>query len=168
MIFQNENAHLKAIKTRSSKSRKIDIFAKLLTHGFFSKIAHFSIFFFQAIQARKMCFMIFQNEKKTLLGNKNNKLKKSKNLHFSKGFNPWFCSKIGRYCIFFFQAIQARQMCFMIFQNEKTHFQLIKKRSTKSRKIDIVPKGLTHGFAQKLAILPCFFFKQYRPGKLVL
>ena len=40
--------------------------------------------------------------KNAFLGNKNKKYKKSKNSHFSKGFNPWFCSKIDRYCIFFF------------------------------------------------------------------
>ena len=27
----------------------------------------------------------------------------------------------------------------------------------KSRKIEIYPKGLTHGFSQKLAIFPTFF-----------
>ena len=37
-----------------------------------------------------------------------------------------------------------------------------------SRKIEIFPKGLTHGFGQKMAIFPCLFFKQYRPGKCVL
>ena len=59
-------------------------------------------------------------------------------------------------------------MCFTIFQNEKTPFQPIKKRSSKSRKIEIFPKGLTHGFGQKMAIFPCLFFRQYRPGKCVL
>ena len=34
----------------------------------------------------------------------------------------------------------------------------MKKKSTKSRKIEIFPKGLTHGFAQKLAIFQSFFF----------
>ena len=33
-----------------------------------------------------------------------------------------------------------------------------KKRSSKSRKIDIFPKGLTHGFGPKMAIFPTFFF----------
>ena len=38
-------------------------------------------------------------------------------------------------------------------------------RSSKSRKIDILPKGLTHGFGPKMAIFPTFFFRQYRLGK---
>ena len=212
IILQNEKTHFQAIKTRSSKSRKIDIFPKGLTHGFAQKLAIFLSFFFQAIQARKMCFMIFQNEKthfqaiktrsskrrkidifakglthsfaqklaifhvffqenigqenvfydilerkKALLGNKNKKFKQSKNGHFSKGVNRWFCSKIRHFSNFLSQAILARKMCFMIFQNEKTYFQAIKTRSSKSGKIDIFPKGLPHGFVKNLVILRIFF-----------
>ena len=50
----------------------------------------------------------------------------------------------------------------------KNAFLAHKKRSSKSRKIEIFPKGLTHGFGQKMAIFPCLFFLQYRPGKCVL
>ena len=50
----------------------------------------------------------------------------------------------------------GKQMCFTILKNEKTPFQVIKK-SLKSRKIEIFPKGLTHGFGPKMAILPPFF-----------
>ena len=59
-------------------------------------------------------------------------------------------------------------MCFTIFQNEKTPFQAIKTRSSKSGKIAIFPKGLVRGFGQKVTIFPSlFFFWQYRPGKCV-
>ena len=59
-------------------------------------------------------------------------------------------------------------MCFTIFQNEKTPFQAIKTRSSKSGKIAIFPKGLVHGFGQKVTIFPSlFFFWQYRRGKCV-
>ena len=43
-----------------------------------------------------------------------------------------------------------------------------KKKSLKNRKIDIFPKGLTHGFAPELAIFPTFVYRQYRPGKCLL
>ena len=59
-------------------------------------------------------------------------------------------------------------MCFTIFQNEKTPFKAIKTRSSKSRKIEIFPKGLTHGFGPKMATFPTFFFRQYRNGQCVL
>ena len=46
-IFYNGKAPFWAIKTRSSKRRKIDIFQKWLTDGFGPKIAIFLIFFFR-------------------------------------------------------------------------------------------------------------------------
>ena len=45
----------------------------------------------------------------------------------------------------------------MIFYNVKTPFEAIKTRNLKSRKIDIFPKGLTHGFSPEMAIFPTFF-----------
>ena len=33
----------------------------------------------------------------------------------------------------------------------------MKTRSPKSRKIDIFPKGITHGFGPQMAIFPIFF-----------
>ena len=59
-------------------------------------------------------------------------------------------------------------MCSTIFYNEKTPVWAIKPRSSKSRKIDIFPKGLTHDFGPKMAIYPTSFFREYRPGKCVL
>ena len=60
-------------------------------------------------------------------------------------------------------------MSFTIFQNGKSPFQAIKRRSSKSRKIDIFPKGLTHGFGLKMVIFPTFFFsRKYRPRKCFL
>ena len=50
----------------------------------------------------------------------------------------------------------------------KNAFLGLKKESSKSQKIEIFRKGLTHGFGQKMAIFPCSFFRQYRPGKWVL
>ena len=59
-------------------------------------------------------------------------------------------------------------MSFTIFYNEKTPFQAIKTKRSKSRKIDIFPKGLTHGFRPKMVIFPTFVFRQYREGKCLL
>ena len=49
-------------------------------------------------------------------------------------------------------------MSFTIFYNGKSPFQVIKRRSSKSRTIDIIPKRLTHGFGQKMAFFSNFFF----------
>ena len=164
-IFQNEKTRFQAIKTRSSKSRKIDIFPKGLTHGFGPKMAIFSTFFFQAIQARKMSFTINQSEKTPLQAMKTRSSKSRKIDVFPKGLTHGFGPKMAIFPTFIFKEIQARKMSITIFQNEKTSFQAIKTRSSKSRKIDIFPKGLTHRFGPKIDILKTSFFRQYRPGK---
>ena len=66
-----------------------------------------------------------------------------------------------------FKATQAMKIGFTIFQNEKPFVQPIKTKRSKSRKIEIFPKGLTHAFGRKMAIFPCLFFRQYRPGKFI-
>ena len=42
------------------------------------------------------------DRKNAFLGYKNNKFKKSKNLHFSKGVNRWFWCKNGHFSNLFF------------------------------------------------------------------
>ena len=163
IIFQNKKTPFQAIKTRSSKSRKIDIFPKGLTHGFGPKNGHLSNFFFQPVQARKLSLMIFQKEKTLFQAIKTRSLKSRKMDIFPKGLTHGFGPKTAIFPTFFFYPIQAWKMSFMIFQNEKTLFQAIKTRSSKSRKIDNFPKGLTHGFDPKMAIYSNFFFTQYKP-----
>ena len=120
--------------------------------------------FFQAIQARKMSFTIFQNEKTPFQAIKTNTLKSRKINIFPKGFGQ----KLAIFRTFFFQDNIGREMSFTIFQVEKTPFQAIKARSSKSRKSDIFPKVLTHRFGPKMAIFQFVFFSQYIPGKCLL
>ena len=77
-IFWNEKTLVYAFKTRSSKSRKIDIFPKGLTHGFGPKIAIFPAFFLGSISQENVFYDILER-KKAFLGYKNNKFKQSKN-----------------------------------------------------------------------------------------
>ena len=77
-IFYNGKAPFWAIKTRSSKRRKIDIFQKGLTHGFGPKIAIFPNFFLGIIRQENV-FYDFLERKNAFLGYKNQKFKKSKN-----------------------------------------------------------------------------------------
>ena len=163
-IFQNEKSPFQAIKRRSLKSRKNEIFPKWLTHSFGPKMA---IFLFYAIQARKVSFKKFQNKKAPLYAIKTRNSESRKTDIFAKGLT----SGIGQKWPFlnlFFQAIYARKMFFTIFQDEKTPFQAIKTRSLKSRKIDIFLKGLTHGFSPKMAIFATFYCRQYKPKKCLL
>ena len=130
-IFQKEETLFQAIKTRSSKSRKSDIFPKGLTHGFGLKMVFFSIFFLgNGGQENVFCDIL--ERKNVFLGYKKKKFKKLAILFFSKGVNPCFWSESGQFSNFFFQAIQARKMSLTIFWNEKTLFQAIKTRSSNS------------------------------------
>ena len=166
MIFQNEKTPFQAIKTRSSKSRKIDIFPKGLTHGFGPKMAIFQLLFFQEIYARKMSFTIFQNEKTSFQTIKTRSSKSRKIDIFPKGLTNGFGQKMAIFPIFLFQEKQAKKMSFTIFQNEKAPFQASKIRSSKTRKTDIFPSGLTHGFGLKMAIFPTFIFQEIYARKM--
>ena len=125
---------------------------------------HQSNFFFQAIQGRKMSFMIFQNDKMPFQAIETRRSKCQKVDIFPKGLTDGFGGKMAIFLFFFFQAIQARKTSFMIIQNEKTSFQAIKTRSSNIRNISIFPKGLV----QKRPFSQLFFFRQYRPGKCLL
>ena len=164
-MLGRKNAFLN-YKNKKLKSRKIDIFPRWLTHGLCPKMAIFAIFCFQAIQARKRPFTIFQNEKTRFQAIKRKSLKSPKINIFPKGLSHGFGPKMAIFATFFFQAIQARKMSFMIFQNEKTPFQAIKTRSPKRRKIDVFPRGLTHEFGPNMAIFPTFFFQAIQARKM--
>ena len=140
-IFESEKTPFQAIKGRSSKSQKIDIFSKGLTHGLGLKIAIFSSFFFLGNIGQENVFYDILEQRNTFLGYKNKKFNKSKNSHFSKGVNPWFWSKNYHFPTFFFQAIQARKMSFTIFQSEETPLQAIKTRSSKVEKLTFFQTG---------------------------
>ena len=79
-IFYNEKAPFKAIKTRRSKNRKIDIFPKGLSHGFCAKMTIFLTFFLGNIDEQNIFYDILK-EKNAFLGYKkiNKTFKKSKN-----------------------------------------------------------------------------------------
>ena len=73
-----------AIKIRSSKSLKMAIFPKGLTHGVGLKKAFFPTFFFIGNIGQENVFYDILVGKNAFLGCKNKQFKKSKNGHFSK------------------------------------------------------------------------------------
>ena len=112
-IFQNENTPLQAIETRSSKSPKIGIFPKGLTHGFGPKNGHFSNLFLLGNKGQEDVFYVMPERKNPFLRYKNKKFKKSKNLHFLKGVNPWFWSKNGHFSNLFFLRQYRPKKCLL-------------------------------------------------------
>ena len=165
-IFQNEKTPLQAIKTKSSESRKIDIFPNGLTHSFGPKLAIFKTFFLRQYRPGKCLLRYSSNEKTAFQAIKTRSSKSEKTDIFPKGLTYGFGPQMVVIPTFIFYVIQARKMSFTIFQTEKTPFQAIKTRSSKSRNIDIFPKGLTHGFGPKMALFPTFFFQAIQASKM--
>ena len=64
-IFQNKKTPLQPIKTTGLKSRKIEIFAKALTHSFGQKMAIFPYLFFRQYRPGK-CVLQSSRTKKRL------------------------------------------------------------------------------------------------------
>ena len=156
--FQNEkNVHL-GYKKKKLNSRKIDVFPKELTHRFVIKINRFKTSFFQAIQGRKMCFAIFQNEKTPFQAIKTGSSKSRKIAIFPKGLTHGFGQKMAIFPTPFFQAIQSKKMSFKIFQNEKTPYKAIKTRSSKKRIFAIFVNGVNPWFWPKNAYFSNFSF----------
>ena len=133
-------------------------FSKGVNPWFWSKNAHFSNFAFLGKIGQANVFYDILERKNTFLGYKNKKLKKSRNWHFSKGVNPWFLSKNGHFSNFFFKGNIRQGNIFYNILERKNAFLGYKHTKLKSRKIDIFPKGLTHGFGPKIAIFPILFF----------
>ena len=77
-ILDRKNAFL-GYKSRSLKSRKIDIFPKALTHGFGPKMVILACFFFLGNIGQENDFYDILERKNAFLGYKNKKFKRSKN-----------------------------------------------------------------------------------------
>ena len=170
-IFYIEKTPLQPIKTRSSKSRKIDIFPKMSFTIFYIEKTPLQPIKNRSSKSRKidifpkMSFTIFYIKKTPLQPIKTNSSKSRKTDIFQKGLTHSFSTKLTIFP-FFFQAIQARKMSFTTFQNEKTPFQPIKTRRSKSRKNKIFAKGLTHSFGLKMAVFPAFILKAIQVRKI--
>ena len=120
-------------------------------------MAIFPSFFLGNIGQKNVFYDILER-KNACLGYKNKNFKKSKNWYFSKGVKPWFWSKIGHFPIIFFLGNIGQQNVFYDILEQKNAFLRYKNNKLKKSKSEIFPKGLTHGFGQKLAIFPSFFF----------
>ena len=102
MIFYNETTPFYAMKTKSLKNRKSDIFPKGLTHGFSPKMAIFPSFFFLGNIGLVNVYYDILERKNVFIVYKNKNIKISKKCHFSKVVNPRFWFKNGRFFQFLF------------------------------------------------------------------
>ena len=146
-IFYNKKATFQALKTRSSKKRKTDIFRKM---------AIFGTFFFKPIQARKMSFTIFQNEKTPFEALKTRSSKSRKIDISPKGLTHGLSPKMAVFPTFLLANI-GQENAFYHSLKRKSNFLGYKNKKFKKSKFDIFPKGITHGFGPKMAILATLF-----------
>ena len=120
-------------------------------------MAIFPTFFLCNIGQENVFFDILER-KNTFLGYKNMKSKKSKNWHFSKGLTHGFGPKMAIFPTFYFYVnIDYEKVLYDILERKNAFRSYKNKKLKKSRKIDIFPKGLIHGFGPKMAIFPTFF-----------
>ena len=117
-----QNAFL-GYKKKKFKMLKNWYFSKGVNPLFWPKNGHFSnLFFFFGNIGQENIFYDILERKTAYLGYKNKKFKKSKNWHFSKGVNPWFWSKNGHFCNFFFGNIGQENVLYDTLEEKKTPF----------------------------------------------
>ena len=117
----------------------------------------FQFLFFRQYRPGK-CVLRYLRPKNAFLGFKNKKFKKSKNCYFSKGVNPWFWSKNDHFCNFFLLGKIGQENVFDDILERKNAFLGYKNKKFKKLKNCLFPKGLTHGFGQKMTFFLTSFF----------
>ena len=128
------------------------------------KLPYFQFFFFLGNIGQENVFYNILERKNAFVAYKKRSLNSRKIEIFPKGLTHGFGQKMAIFPSLFLGNIGQENVFYNILER-KNAFLAHKKRSSKSRKIEIFPKGLAHGFGQKMAIVPSFFLGQYRPGK---
>ena len=88
--------------------------------------------------------------KKAFLGYKNKMFKKSKNCHFSKGVNPWFWSKNGRFSNLFFRQYRPGKCLLWYSRTKKYLSRLYKQKVQKVEKLKFFQRGYAFGPIMKI------------------
>ena len=103
--------------------------------------------------AQENVFYNILERKNAFPGYNNKKLKKSKNWHFSKGVNPCFWSKNGRFSSFFFRQYRPGKSFLWYSRTKKRLSRQQKQEVQKVEKLTFF-----HGFGPKMAIFPTFLY----------
>ena len=110
-ILERENAFLTYKNKKLKKSKNWD-FSKGVSPWFWSKIGHFSIFFFKDNIREENVFYDILERKIAFLDYKNKMFKTFKNWHFSKGVNRWFLSRNGHFSNCYFLGNTGQENVF--------------------------------------------------------
>ena len=115
--------------------------------------------FFLGNMGQENVFYVILERKNAFLGYKNNKLKKSKNLHFSKGVNPWYWSKNGHFSNFFFLGNIGQENVFHVILERRNAFLGYKNKKFKKLKNGHFSKGVNPWFWYENGHFSNFFFQ---------
>ena len=92
-ILERKNAFLD-YKNKKFKNSRNCHFSKGVNPGFLDKNGHLCNFFFLGRAGQENVFYDILERKNACLGYKNKTFLKSINCHYSKGVNPWICTKM--------------------------------------------------------------------------
>ena len=146
-IFWNEKSPFSAIKTRSWKSRRIDIFPKGLTHGFCPKMAIFLTFFFLGNKGQKKCLLRYSRTKKKLFSAiKTRSWNRRKINIFPNGLTHSFGPKMAIFPTFIFLGNQGQKNVFYDILLRKNAFLGYKNKKLKKSKNWHFSKGVNPWF----------------------
>ena len=121
------------------------MFSWRLDSGFGQKIEDFPFFYFGKIGQQNVFHDILER-KIAFLAYKKKEFKRTKNWDIFEGVSPWFGSKNSNiFHRFRFSKINQENVFDDILEKKNPVLDF-KKRSSKSQKIGIFPKGLVHGF----------------------
>ena len=130
----------------------------MVSPSFWSKIGHFSTLFLKAIQARKMFFMLFLNEKTTFTAIKTTSLKSQKIDIFPKGLVHGFGLKLTIFPPFLFLGNNGQENVFYEILDKKNAFLGYKKKKFKKSKNRHFSKGVSPWFSSKIGHFSTFSF----------
>ena len=124
-------------------------YSKEVKPWFWSKNGHFSNFYFLGNIGQENVFGDILEPKNAFLRYKNNKFKKSKNWHYSKGVKPWFWSKNGHLSNFYFLGNIGQQNVFDDILEPKNAFLGYKNNKFKKTKNEHFSIGVNPRFLSK-------------------
>ena len=166
--FSNKKNAFLGYKNKKFKQSKNCHFSKEVNSWFWSKKGHFFNFFFLSKIGQGNVFYDILERKKAFLDFKNQKFKNSKIgifpkrltifQIFPKGLTHGFGPKNGLFSNFLFLGKLGQENVFYDILEQKTAFQAIKTRSSKSRQIGVFLKGLTDCFWTIMAFVATSFF----------
>ena len=121
-------------------------------------MAIFPTFFFLGNIGQENVIYDILEQKNSFLGNKNEKSKKWKNWHCSKGFDPWFWSKNGHFSNFVFLGNIGQKKVFYDILEQKNAFLGYKNKKFKKKKNWHFSRGVNPWFLSKNGHFSNFFF----------